>query len=269
MRCVEPPSLAIWLLEHWTPGGCNDALVGDLLEECRSGRTGAWYWRQVLAAIAIGCTREIRNHRTVLLFAASWSILAPSWLLIVAAFEQHFNLNAHILQLDFPWSTLCDLGLILAANLLFIWAGIVFYLIPHLWLRRNLKVRPLAKGVLTSIPVLAAVWVTLIVLPKQFLHAQATDQRSLAPAPGYAITHLGPTKVRRISPELTWTAGYSDKAVKSPEGENQNAPAGPLNAITDMRRSALLVRLPFLFCVLCTLWGVTSRLRNRHDGIAA
>lgn len=270
MGRAEPPSLATWLLEHWTPGRCNDALAGDLLEEFRSdrlGRTGTWYWHQVLAAISIGWTREIFNHRTELLFAASWSIFAPVWLLIVAAFEQHFNLNAHILQLDFPWSTICDLGLMLAASLLFIWAGIVFYLIPRLWFTRNLKVRPLAKGVLASIPVLAAVWVTLIVLPKQFLYAPAADRPALVPAPGYAITHLGPTEVRRIPPEQTWTARYGDKTVKSPEGENQNANAAPLNAITDVRRSALLVRLPFLLCVLCTLWGVNSRLRKRPEGL--
>ncbi len=119
------------------PGRRNDALAGDLLEEFRNGRSTRWYWRQVLAAIAIGGGREIVNHRMVLLFAAAWSMLAPAWLLAVAAFEQNFKLNAKILQLDFPWSTLCDLGLMLAASLLFIWAGILLYLIPHLSLRRG------------------------------------------------------------------------------------------------------------------------------------
>jgi hypothetical protein len=267
MRCTEPPSLATWLLEHLMPGDRNDALAGDLLEEFRNGRSTRWYWRQVLAAIAIDGGGEVLNHRTVLLFAAIWSMLAPAWLLTVTAFEQHFSLNARILQLDFPWSTLCDLGLILAANLLFIWAGILLYLIPHLWFTRNLRVRPLAQGILASIPVLVPVWVTLIVLPKLYLDAQAVDQPSFAQTPGYAITHLDPTKVGRISSELTRTARYGDKAVKSTEGENQSADSSPRNAITDMHKSALLVRLPFLFCVLCTLWGVTSRMRKRPEGM--
>ncbi len=262
MRRTEPPSLATWLLEHWMPGDGNDALAGDLIEEFRAGRTSSWYWRQVSSVIAIGGGREILHHRTVLLFAAAWSMLAPAWLLMVAAFEQHFNLNARMLQLDFPWSTLCDLGLMLAANLIFIWAGILLYLIPHLWFRRNLRVRPLAQGILASIPVLVAIWVTLIVLPKQFLHAQAADRSSLAPVPAYAITHLGPTEVRRIPPGQTWTARYGDK----PQVPSIN---DPRSAIADMRTSALLVRLPFLLCVLSTLWEVTSRLRRRAHGLTA
>ena len=259
MTHTDPPRMAMWMLEHWTPGGRNDALAGDLLEEFRSGRTGAWYWRQVLAAIVLSCLREILNHRTVLLFAAAWSMLAPAWVLIVSAVEQHFNLSARIVQLDFPWSTLSDLGLLLVSNLFFIWAGILLYLIPHLWLRRRLRFRPLAQGVLASVPVLIAIWVALIVLPKQFLHVEAAGQRSLAPVPTYAITHLGPTEVRRIPPEQTWTARYGDMPAPTPVND-------PRNAITDMRKSAMLMRLPFLLCVLCTLWGVTSRLRKRPQG---
>ena len=126
MSHADPPPIATWLLEHWTPGRLNDALAGDLLEEFRSGRkdrTGPWYWWQVLSVIAIGSMRELLSHRAVLLFATAWSMLTPSWLLIVTAIERRFNFNSRILQLEFPWSTLSDLGLLLAANLLFIWAG--------------------------------------------------------------------------------------------------------------------------------------------------
>lgn len=262
---TAPPLIATWMLEHLTPGSRNDALAGDLLEEFRSGRldrTGAWYWRQVAAAIAVGCIRELLNHRTVLLFAVAWSMLAPSWLLIVTAAERYFNLNSRILMLEFPWSTFCDLGLLMAANLFFIWTGIIVYLIPHLRLQRNLRVRPLAQGVLASIPVLLAIWAALIVLPKQFIHNEAGSRPSLAPVPTYAITHLGPTEVRRIPPDQTWAAHYGDKPASVPV-------AAPRNALTDMRKSALLVRLPFLFCILCTLWGVNSRLGRRVRGIPA
>lgn len=256
MRHSDPPRIATWLLEHWTPGARNDALAGDLLEEFRSGRTGAWYWRQVLTAIALGCVQEILNHRTMLLYAAAWSMLAPAWVLIVAAVEQHFNLNVRIVRLDFPWSTLSDLGLLLGSNLLFIWAGILLYLIPHLWLRQRLRFRPLAQGVLASAPVLIAIWAALIILPKQFLHVEAANRPSLAPVPTYAITHLGPTEVWRIPPEQTWSGRYRDAPAPTPVNN-------PRHAITDMRKSAMLVRLPFLVCVVCTLWGVTSRLRKR------
>jgi hypothetical protein len=263
MSHADPPPIATWLLEHWSPGRVNDALAGDLLEEFRSGRkdrTGPWYWRQVLSVIVIGSIRELLNHRTVLLFAAAWSMLTPSWLLVVTAIERRFNFNSRIMQLEFPWSTLSDLALLLAANLLFIWAGIIAYLIPYLWLRRNLRMRLLGQGVLAGIPVLLAVWAALIVLPKQFLHVQAADRASLASAPTCANPHLGPTEVRRIPPGQTWAANYSDMPAPTPVYD-------PRNAITDMRRSALLVRLPFLLCVLYALWGVESRLRMRSDGI--
>jgi hypothetical protein len=247
-------------------GHRNDGLAGDLLEEFRNGRSSRWFWRQVLAAIAIGGGREIVNHRTVLLFAPAWSMLAPAWLLTVAAFEQNCKLNAHILQLDFPWSTLCDLSLMLAANLLFIWTGILIYLIPHLSLRRNLRVRPLAQGILASIPVLVAVWVALIVLPKQYLHAQSADRPSLAPVPTHAITHLGPTEAQRVPPEQMSIAQYSHKP--SSLGDLRSPTAGPRNAITDMNKSALLVRLPFLLCVFCSLWEATSRQRKCSEWMA-
>jgi hypothetical protein len=247
------------------PGRRNDALAGDLLEEFRNGRSTRWYWRQVLAAIAIGGGREVANHRIVLLFSAAWSMLAPAWLLAVAAFEQNFKLNAKILQLDFPWSTLCDLGLMLAASLLFIWAGILLYLIPHLSLRRGLRFRPLAQGILASIPVLVAVWVTLIVLPKQYLHTQSSDRPSLAPVPTYSISHMGPTEGRAVPAKRTWTAQSGDET--PPVGDLSSPTTGPRNAITDMNKSALLVRLPFLLCVLCSLWQVTSPQRKRSQGI--
>lgn len=257
MNRIAPPSLATWVLEHWTPGDCNDALAGDLLEEFRNGRTTAWYWRQVFSAIGFGWGREVVKRRTMVLFAALWSMLAPGWLLIVAGFSQRFEFNARILSLEFPWSTLCDLGLMLAANLIFIWAGILVYLIPHLWLRRSLRVRPLGHGILASIPVLLAVWVALIALPKHFLETSASSRPF--PVPAYAITGLNPTEVRHITPEQTWDVLYGDQPAV--------AINNPRTAIADLRTPALLVRMPFLLCVLCALWGATSRFRRRPVGM--
>ena len=48
----QPPALATWLLTRSARG--NEALVGDLLEEYRQGRSALWYWRQVLTTVAIG-----------------------------------------------------------------------------------------------------------------------------------------------------------------------------------------------------------------------
>jgi hypothetical protein len=62
MRPSEPPVLAAWLLEHIRFSTTDEALVGDLLEEFRHGRTVAWYWRQAFAALLVGFAREVRNH---------------------------------------------------------------------------------------------------------------------------------------------------------------------------------------------------------------
>jgi preprotein translocase subunit SecY len=52
MTDEQPPALATWLLNRAARG--NEALVGDLLEEYRRGRSPAWYWRQVLTTVVVG-----------------------------------------------------------------------------------------------------------------------------------------------------------------------------------------------------------------------
>jgi hypothetical protein len=63
MKSAQPPATATWLLEHLSSGRSNDSLKGDLLEEYRSGRSGAWYWRQVLMTIAVTFWKEISAHK--------------------------------------------------------------------------------------------------------------------------------------------------------------------------------------------------------------
>ncbi len=77
MKQKNPPMFARWMLAHLMPGEANDALAGDLQEELCAGRSAAWCWRQVLGAIAIRYVRELRVHRTTLLFAIPWRILTP------------------------------------------------------------------------------------------------------------------------------------------------------------------------------------------------
>jgi hypothetical protein len=76
VRSAQPPSTATWLLEHLSSGPSNDSLKGDLMEEYRSGRSGAWYWRQVLMTIAVTFWKEISAHKllAVRAVATGWVV---------------------------------------------------------------------------------------------------------------------------------------------------------------------------------------------------
>ena len=59
MTTKKPPRLAAFLLQVAT---ADEALAGDLEEEYRAGRSRAWYWRQVMATIAVGSLRDVSVH---------------------------------------------------------------------------------------------------------------------------------------------------------------------------------------------------------------
>ena len=82
MRSSQPPIVATWVLTHF--GSMNEVLVGDLIEEYGRGRTVAWYWRQVIVAILVGCGNEIRTHKllTVRAVITGWAALILSGYLI-------------------------------------------------------------------------------------------------------------------------------------------------------------------------------------------
>jgi hypothetical protein len=60
MRSSEEPKIATWLFKSFSG---NKELAGDLIEEYRGGRSAAWYWRQVLLAVAVGLRQEILSHK--------------------------------------------------------------------------------------------------------------------------------------------------------------------------------------------------------------
>jgi hypothetical protein len=52
VKAPNPPRFGVWLLEHFGPETNLEALTGDLLEGLSQGKSRAWYWRQILTAIA-------------------------------------------------------------------------------------------------------------------------------------------------------------------------------------------------------------------------
>lgn len=89
MNLRQPPALAVWLLERLGLTKQNEPLAGDLLEEFRSGRTAAWYWRQAFMAIATVLGQQLRFYRLDLwpLFvgwgAETLETYPPVWLCVV------------------------------------------------------------------------------------------------------------------------------------------------------------------------------------------
>jgi len=76
----QSPVVARWLLSRFT--SCTPAaLQGDLEEEFRSGRSSAWYWRQIVGAIVAGSITEARVHPFLVLRA-----LASGWIVLLLFF---------------------------------------------------------------------------------------------------------------------------------------------------------------------------------------
>ena len=56
-----PPKLASWLLKRCGSPFHGESLQGDLFEQYQEGRSRAWYWGQVTAAIWIAGGRLLRT----------------------------------------------------------------------------------------------------------------------------------------------------------------------------------------------------------------
>lgn len=188
MGLREPPSTATWMLKHLVPGERNEALAGDLLEEFQRGRSVNWYLRQVLAAIAIGCYRNVLNHRMVLAYAVVWSISASVWFVVSDRMWNESSLTGLVYRMDWPWSTVCDFSLYLAANLAFIWSGVLLYLIPHMVIQRTFSVRRLGRSLFLIFSVYVAFWAVSFGLSLLLSPGPGFDRRTLTPL--NAITNL-------------------------------------------------------------------------------
>jgi hypothetical protein len=89
----EPPRMAVWLLKQWASPYQRESLMGDVLEMYRAGRSGTWYWRQVIAALILARVRTLRSlpHKgfgTALLRLLNALLLAGIIALSVGSFTQ-------------------------------------------------------------------------------------------------------------------------------------------------------------------------------------
>jgi hypothetical protein len=156
MRASEPPPLATWLLNHLRHGDEDEALLGDLLEDFRRGRSAAWYWRQVLAAILVGLLQALRHRWATVCFAILWTCgIALLFIKNPWPLPQVYSLLAPFygwsLRFDFPTSTIFNMtfqismGSALDAIMLSIGLGV------YLGTTRSFTLRRLWQGSLIAV----------------------------------------------------------------------------------------------------------------------
>ncbi len=154
MNRREPPPFASWALAHLTSGDQDEALAGDLLEHYRAGRSDAWFWRQVLASCVISWSQSLTARGPALVFALSWSFLAPAW---KAAIDH----VADPLTFEIAWKIMGPFWLPFALigwtalHAGFLWIGLLVYQFAH-----AIASRPLARKDLRL-----AFWIATLAYP--------------------------------------------------------------------------------------------------------
>jgi hypothetical protein len=79
VKSTNPPALPTKLLESLVAGRTTEALMGDLIEQYQGGRSRTWYWGQVLQAVVISASGEVRNRKlqTVSAIIVGWATAVP------------------------------------------------------------------------------------------------------------------------------------------------------------------------------------------------
>lgn len=161
MRAASPPAIATWLLDHLCAER-NEALAGDLVEEYFGGRSAGWYWRQVMAAIAIGGAQRVRTGWPAVMFAAFWTAVSP-WLryLQIRMLDDDGAALQRIWRSDGPWATRFDSSTDVFVFLSVLWVGVTLYVAFDSWLDQSFSVSRLlsrlVRGLLLVLPTLAVV----------------------------------------------------------------------------------------------------------------
>jgi hypothetical protein len=88
-RDRRPPTLALWVLDRLGFARGNAPLVGDLLEEFRSGRSAVWFWRQTLAVAARCAGRRM-------------GLVRVYWLALAAGFAAQLPVSLLLFRLHVP-----------------------------------------------------------------------------------------------------------------------------------------------------------------------
>jgi len=179
-------ALATWILEHLTYVPHKEALVGDLLEELRRGRSTRWYWRQVLSAIGVELSRRPRDYALILIFSAAWSTLYPFWWHLIGRSHLPQTIPQRWAAFDWPYSAVLALFCGVTPAVTFIWLGIFIYLLSRIGIARELTRLQVLSSLSLSLNVLLVANIGLL----KSLGGAAIDIRYVPPEDFYATFHL-------------------------------------------------------------------------------
>ncbi len=118
--------LAVWLFQHLTRREHREALAGDLLEEY-SRRSDSWYWRQVLAAIAVDFRTSLRSRWVSVALALLLCGAFPWKQLFLSERFQSFLFAG--IQLRWPGSLLVGIAIITAFQGVILLAALSAYVV--------------------------------------------------------------------------------------------------------------------------------------------
>jgi hypothetical protein len=166
----EPPRIAVWMLEHLCSGERDEALIGDLLEAFRMGRSENWYWRQVAAACVMSWFQSFRARVTLLVFAFLWSLLAPAWAALMTEIGRETRLLDSFVRAQWPLSLLSLLAAWLAFNSIFLWIGTLIFTASHAKARSTPRARWLLGDLLKTPCIFLPVYVVTFVLMNLFAY---------------------------------------------------------------------------------------------------
>jgi len=137
------------MLEHCIPADHADALACDLLEGIRSGRSDSWYWRQALSACAVSWAKSFRARMPLLLFALLWSMLAPAWKIFIDGIDVVSEFDRIMQRLGPFWIFPALAGWVVLHSI-FLWAGILVYLLANPSLGRVTRRRKIIGAFLVA-----------------------------------------------------------------------------------------------------------------------
>ena len=208
MSSSKPPALATWLLEHLAMGGNREALAGDLLEQFSQHRSSAWYWRQVLAAVALGLWNERRILWIAIGFTMLWRALPPQFHLRLFSIVNTSGI--FLLGLPWPLSAATSVGYFGVMNGLPLLAALCVYLA----MTRSFSLRRLTGGLLVGLLALP-----LIVSPVLALLSAIRWYR----VPSFVVYVLASLPLFVSMLLSMWAAALPERAGRLPDLEGEQA----------------------------------------------